>query len=109
VKTKELHYYTIRNIVTGEKSLVHAPSRGRARSGFANIRFEVTLTGQQELLDLTKAQVSVLRFDAHGRPVQAQAEKWSAAELAAAQAEGRPAAELHKIAPATDEGSAAGS
>lgn len=54
------HYYTIRNRVTGEKSLVLARGRGEALAGFARRRLEVTFTSQQELLDLTRAGVLVL-------------------------------------------------
>lgn len=54
------HYYTIRNRVTGEKSLVRAAGRGAALNGFARRRLDVTFTGQQELLDLTNAGVSIL-------------------------------------------------
>lgn len=55
-----MHYYTIRNRVTSEKSLVRARGRGAALAGFARRRLDVTFTTQQELLDLTRAGVPVL-------------------------------------------------
>lgn len=55
-----MHYYTIRNRVTGEKSLVRARGRGAALAGFARRRLDVQFTTQQELLDLTRAGVPVL-------------------------------------------------
>lgn len=58
------HYYTIRNRVTGEKSLVRARGRGAALAGFARRRLDVTFTTQQELLDLTQAGVPVLDLTA---------------------------------------------
>lgn len=60
MKDQNLHYYTVRNRVTGDKSLVRSTGRTRALNGFAKRRLEVTLTSQQELLDLHSAGVNVL-------------------------------------------------
>lgn len=62
------HYYTIRNRITNEKSLVLARGRGAALAGFAKRRLDVSFTSQQELLDLTSAGVPVLDLTTETAP-----------------------------------------
>lgn len=54
------HYYTIKNKITGEPTLVHAKNRARAERGFFERRFATELTSQHDLVKFIDAGVAVL-------------------------------------------------
>ena len=54
---QKFHYYTIRNVLTGEPTQVRAKNQAQGARGFFDRRFTIELTTQEDLVKFARAGV----------------------------------------------------
>lgn len=68
---QKFHYYTIRNVLTGEPTLVRAKNQAQGARGFFDLRFSMELTSQEDLVKFARAGVVELDLTSGVKSVSA--------------------------------------